>query len=158
MTEQETSSDAIVRVEIAIEILNQAQAIVTARVYELEGTDLAAAEALRQRRRDLINTQQSLSADGRDAVEDVMRSGDPVCRTRSVSGWSSDHAEAQASGSLSPERNERVFRNDILPDHMPTTMTPAERPRLMLLGGQPDASKTAVLNATHAELEHSRSG
>jgi hypothetical protein len=72
MTEHETSYEAIVRAEIAIEILNQARAIVTARVYELEDTDPAAAEALRQRRRDLIDTQQSLSADGRDAVEDVI--------------------------------------------------------------------------------------
>ncbi|NTE68128.1 hypothetical protein G6M85_21220 [Agrobacterium tumefaciens] len=72
MTEQETSYDAIVRTEIAIEILNQARAIVTARVYELEGTDPVATEALRQRRRDLIDVQQSLSADGHDAVENVI--------------------------------------------------------------------------------------
>lgn len=72
MTEQETSYDAIVRTEIAIEILNQARAIVTARVYELEGMDPAATEALRQRRRDLIDVQQRLSADGRDAVENVI--------------------------------------------------------------------------------------
>lgn len=72
MTEQETPYDAIVRVEIAIEILNQARAIVTARVYELEVMDPAAAEALRQRRRDLIEVQQSLSANDRDVVEDVI--------------------------------------------------------------------------------------
>ncbi|PZM12948.1 hypothetical protein [Rhizobium tubonense] len=72
MAEHETSYDAIVRTEIAIEILNQARAIVTARVYELEDTDPAAAVALRQRRRGLIDVQQSLSADDRDAVEDVI--------------------------------------------------------------------------------------
>ncbi|EPR21243.1 hypothetical protein L905_07030 [Agrobacterium sp. TS43] len=72
MTEQKTSYDGIVRTEIAIEILNQARAIVTARVYELEGTDPVATEALRQRRRDLIDVQQRLSADGRDAVENVI--------------------------------------------------------------------------------------
>ncbi len=72
MTEQETSYDAIVKTEIAIEILNQARAIVSARVYELEDTDPAAAETLRQRRRDLIDVQQRLSADGRDAVEAVI--------------------------------------------------------------------------------------
>ena len=38
IAEQETSYDAIARVEIAIEILNQARAILTARVYELEDT------------------------------------------------------------------------------------------------------------------------
>ncbi|KVK54295.1 hypothetical protein L901_18160 [Agrobacterium sp. D14] len=84
MTEQETSYDPIVRTEIAIEILNQARAIVTARVYELEDTDLAAAEALRQRRRDLINVQQRLppmtvmlsrtsSGSGDRAVQDETR-------------------------------------------------------------------------------------
>ncbi|QAB01004.1 MULTISPECIES: hypothetical protein [Agrobacterium tumefaciens complex] len=72
MTEQETSYDAIVRTEIAIEILNQARAIVTARVYELENTEPAATEALRQRRRDLIDVQQRLSAEDRDAVENII--------------------------------------------------------------------------------------
>lgn len=60
---------------------------------------------------------------------------------------------AEASGPLSPERNESIFRNDILPDYLPETMRPAERPRLILLGGQPGAGKTAVLIASHAELE-----
>jgi hypothetical protein len=77
MTEQETSYDAIIRTEIAIEILNQARAIVTARVYELEDTDPAATEALRQRRRDLIDLQHSLRADGREAVEDVIATWGP---------------------------------------------------------------------------------
>ncbi|PZM12949.1 zeta toxin family protein [Rhizobium tubonense] len=66
-------------------------------------------------------------------------------------------AEDQASGPLSPERNERIFRNDILPDYLPTAKTPAERPRLILLGGQPGAGKTAVLFASHVELEQSGS-
>jgi hypothetical protein len=66
-------------------------------------------------------------------------------------------AEDQASGPLSRERNESIFRYDILPDYLPATTTPAERPRLILLGGQPGAGKTAVLIASHAELEHSGS-
>ena len=53
MAEQETSYDAIVRTEIAIEIINQARAIVTARVYELEASDPDVAQALRSRRREL---------------------------------------------------------------------------------------------------------
>ncbi|MET3616040.1 hypothetical protein ABID16_004389 [Rhizobium aquaticum] len=72
MTEHETSYDAIVRAEIAIEILSQARAIVTARVYALEETDPAAAEALRQRRRDLIDVQQRLSVVDRDVVENII--------------------------------------------------------------------------------------
>jgi hypothetical protein len=62
-------------------------------------------------------------------------------------------AEDQASGPLSPERNESIFRNDILPDYLPETMKPAARPRMILLGGQPGAGKTAVLVASHAELD-----
>jgi hypothetical protein len=55
-------------------------------------------------------------------------------------------AEA-ASGLLSPARNESIFRNDILHDYLPDNMGRAERPRLILLDGQPGAGKTAVLTA-----------
>ena len=72
MTEQEVSYDAIVRAEIAIEILNQARAIITARVYELEGSDPASAEALRSRRRDLIALQQGITVADRESVEGVI--------------------------------------------------------------------------------------
>ena len=72
MTEQEVPYDAIVRAEIAIEILNQARAIVTARVYELEASDPDAAKALRSRRRDLIALQQSINVTDRGSVEDVI--------------------------------------------------------------------------------------
>ncbi len=72
MTEQEVSYDAIVRAEIAIEILNQARAIVTARVYKLEESDPDAADALRSRRRDLIALQQSITIADRDSVENVI--------------------------------------------------------------------------------------
>ncbi|MGO4567487.1 hypothetical protein AB4Z52_21020 [Rhizobium sp. 2YAF20] len=69
MAEQETSYDAIVRVEIAIEILNQARVIVIARIYEHEGTNAGAAEALRRRRRDLIELQQSIRVADLDGTE-----------------------------------------------------------------------------------------
>jgi predicted kinase len=62
-------------------------------------------------------------------------------------------AEDQASGPLSPERNESIFRNDILPDYLPEAMRQAGRPRMILLGGQPGAGKTAVLIASHVELD-----
>ncbi|WPE24324.1 BID domain-containing T4SS effector [Shinella zoogloeoides] len=62
-------------------------------------------------------------------------------------------ADDQASGPLSPERNESIFRKDILPDYLPETMKPAGRPRMILLGGQPGAGKTAVLVVSHAELD-----
>lgn len=72
MAEQEISYDAIIRTEIAIEILNQARAIVTARVYRLEETDPETAEALRLRRRDLIAVQQNVTVADRDTVENLI--------------------------------------------------------------------------------------
>lgn len=66
-------------------------------------------------------------------------------------------AEELASGPLSPETNESIFRNDILPDYLPEAMRSGERPRLILLGGQPGAGKTAVLIASHVQLEQSGS-
>jgi len=64
-------------------------------------------------------------------------------------------ADDQNSGPLSLERNESIFRNDILPDYLPDGIGRAGRPRLILLGGQPGAGKTAVLIASHAELDRS---
>ncbi|MBB3918627.1 hypothetical protein [Rhizobium fabae] len=72
MAEQEISYDAIVRAEIAIELINQARAIVTVRVYELEEQDPGAAEELRRRRRDLIELQQSIRVADRDTVENLI--------------------------------------------------------------------------------------
>lgn len=64
-------------------------------------------------------------------------------------------AEDQEFGPLSLERNESIFRNEILPDYLPDGIGRAGRPRLILLGGQPGAGKTAVLIASHAELDRS---
>jgi len=64
-------------------------------------------------------------------------------------------ADDQASGPLSLARNESIFRNDILPDYLPEGMRPAGRPRMILLGGQPGAGKTAVLIASQTELDQS---
>jgi hypothetical protein len=61
--------------------------------------------------------------------------------------------EDQHTGLLSSEKNESIFRNDVLPDYLPEGMGRAGRPRLILLGGQPGAGKTAVLLASHAELD-----
>ncbi|TKV70746.1 hypothetical protein [Rhizobium sp. AU243] len=72
MADQETSYDAIVRAEIAIEILNQARAMVSARVYELEDMDAAAAETLRRRRRDLIELQQNIRLADPATVESLI--------------------------------------------------------------------------------------
>lgn len=61
----------------------------------------------------------------------------------------------EASGLLSPARNESIFRADILRDYLPDNMGRAERPRLILLGGQPGVGKTAVLAASQNELARS---
>ncbi|WP_413990698.1 zeta toxin family protein [Labrys okinawensis] len=58
-------------------------------------------------------------------------------------------------GLLSPERNESIFQKDILRDYLPEGMGRSEQPRLILIGGQPGAGKTAVLTASHHELAQS---
>lgn len=65
--------------------------------------------------------------------------------------------EETVSGLLSLAKNESIFRNDIVQDYLPDAMRSAGRPRLILLGGQPGAGKTAVLIASHAELEQTGS-
>lgn len=81
MTEHDDLSyDAVLRAEIAIDLINQARAIVTASVHELEEQDADAAEELRRRRRDLIELQQSISITERDAVEDVIALWGPRVR------------------------------------------------------------------------------
>jgi hypothetical protein len=72
MADQEKSYDAIVRVAIAIEVINQPRAIVIARIYELEDTDAGAAEALRRHRRDLIELQQSIRVADHDGTENLI--------------------------------------------------------------------------------------
>jgi len=80
MAETDIPYDAIVRTEIAIRILNQARAIVTARVFQLEERDPAAAEQLRGRRRGLLDLQERLGVDVPDAVEDVIAVWGPRVR------------------------------------------------------------------------------
>ncbi|WP_338811529.1 hypothetical protein V2V90_24660 (plasmid) [Agrobacterium leguminum] len=77
MTEQEISYDAIIRAEVAIEILNQARAIVTARIYALETEDPAGAEELRRRRRELVDVQQRIRPEDGDAVENLIAAWGP---------------------------------------------------------------------------------
>ncbi|UXN57732.1 hypothetical protein [Phyllobacterium zundukense] len=80
MAKQETSYGAIVRAEIAIEVINQARAIVTARVYEFDEQDPAAAQQMRERRRELIDLQQRIRVDDHDAVETVIAVWGPRVR------------------------------------------------------------------------------
>lgn len=61
----------------------------------------------------------------------------------------------ESFGLLSLASNESIFQNDILRDYLPERIGRAARPRLILLGGQPGAGKTAVLTASHSELAQS---
>ncbi|TCM51105.1 zeta toxin [Rhizobium sp. PP-F2F-G48] len=53
---------------------------------------------------------------------------------------------------LTPAENERIFRADIAPDYLPGNLARAERPTLIVLGGQPGAGKTAILTSSQREL------
>lgn len=61
-----------------------------------------------------------------------------------------------AIGRLSEAQNEHIFRTEILPDYLPDDIGMVDRPpTLIVLGGQPGSGKTAVLTASHTELEQS---
>lgn len=61
----QTTLDAIVRAELAIEIMNQARGLVSERVAAIEANDPAGAEALRAKRRELL----ALTPADRDALK-----------------------------------------------------------------------------------------
>ena len=60
MAGQITTLDAIVRAELAIEIMNQARGLVSERVAAIEANDPAGAEALRAKRRELLAVQNRI--------------------------------------------------------------------------------------------------
>lgn len=56
-------------------------------------------------------------------------------------------------GRLSEAQNEHIFRTEILPDYLPDDIGKADRPTLIVLGGQPGSGKTDLLTASLMELE-----
>lgn len=62
-------------------------------------------------------------------------------------------ADEANRGRLSEAQNEHIFRTEILPDYLPDDIGKADRPTLIVLGGQPGSGKTALLTASLAELE-----
>jgi len=62
-------------------------------------------------------------------------------------------ADEAARGRLSEAQNEHIFRTEILPDYLPDDIGKADRPTLIVLGGQPGSGKTALLTASLTELE-----
>lgn len=76
MAGQTTTLDAIVRAELAIEIMNQARGLVSERVAAIEATDPAGAEALRAKRRVLLSVQNRIRV-GDPEVEAVIAEWGP---------------------------------------------------------------------------------
>jgi predicted ABC-type ATPase len=62
-------------------------------------------------------------------------------------------ADEATLGRLSEAQNEHIFRTEILPDYLPDDIGKADRPTLIVLGGQPGSGKTALLTASLTELE-----
>lgn len=77
MAGQTIAHDAIVRSELAIEIMNQARGLVSERVAAIEAEDSAGAEAMRARRRALLAVQNSIRVDGPAHVEAVIAEWGP---------------------------------------------------------------------------------
>jgi predicted ABC-type ATPase len=53
---------------------------------------------------------------------------------------------------LSEAEHERIFRKEILPTCIPDGLTQSPQPTAVILGGQPGAGKTALLEAAEADL------
>lgn len=77
MTGQTTTLDAIVRTELAIEIMNQARGLVSERVAAIEANDPAGAEALRAKRRELLAVQNRIRVGDPEQVEAVIAEWGP---------------------------------------------------------------------------------
>lgn len=77
MAGQTTTLDAIVRAELAIEIMNQARGLVSERVAAIEANDPAGAEALRAKRRELLAVQNRIRVGDPDQIEAVIAEWGP---------------------------------------------------------------------------------
>jgi hypothetical protein len=72
MAGQTSTLDAIVRAELAIEIMNQARGLVSERVAAIEAHDPAGAKALRAKRRGLLAVQNRIRVDEPEQIEAVI--------------------------------------------------------------------------------------
>ncbi|MCB1461512.1 MULTISPECIES: hypothetical protein [Chelativorans] len=77
MAGQITTLDAIVRAELAIEIMNQARGLVSERVAAIEANDPAGAEALRAKRRELLAVQNRIRVGDPEQIEAVIAEWGP---------------------------------------------------------------------------------
>ena len=74
---EQTTLDAIVRAELAIEIMKQARGLVSERVAAIEETDPAGAEALRAKRRELLAVQNCIRVGDAEHIEAVIAEWGP---------------------------------------------------------------------------------
>lgn len=77
MVRQTTTLDAIVRAELAIEIMNQARGLVSERVAAIEANDPAGAEALRAKRLELLAVQNRIRVGDSEQIEAVIAEWGP---------------------------------------------------------------------------------
>ena len=77
MAGQTTTLEAIVRAELAIEIMNQARGLVSERVGAIDATDPAGAEALRAKRRGLLAVQNRIHVGDPEHIEAVIAEWGP---------------------------------------------------------------------------------
>lgn len=73
----QTTIDAIVRAELAIEIMNQARGLVSERVAAIEVNDPDGAEALRAKRRELLAVQNRIWVGDPEQIEGVIVEWEP---------------------------------------------------------------------------------
>lgn len=77
MTDRTHTYDEIVRTEIAIEIMNKARGLVSARIHAIEADDPAGAEALRVKRRALLAIQNGVRVGEPEHIESVIADWGP---------------------------------------------------------------------------------
>lgn len=80
MTVTEFTPDQMIAAETAIEVLNTAQAILSEKLDEIAESDLALAEQIEAKARELYALQQSIRIADEAAVEDIIATWGPRVR------------------------------------------------------------------------------
>ncbi|KQT63302.1 hypothetical protein [Aureimonas sp. Leaf427] len=80
MTEQAVDFDAIVRADLAIEIMNQGRSLLSARLHDIDDGDPVETERLRSRRRDLLALQHGVVVGMPETVEPLIAEWGPRVR------------------------------------------------------------------------------
>ncbi|SES41113.1 hypothetical protein [Rhizobium sp. NFR03] len=80
MTEQAADFYAIVRADLAIEIMNRGRSLLSVRLHDIGDRDLVEAERLRSRRRDLLGLQHGVVVGMPETVEPLIAEWGPKVR------------------------------------------------------------------------------